>query len=125
MATYRFLFTQDYADFCQRYGELACEFLDREDLLRQFERFFWFTIEFGLINTPDGKRIFGAGIVSSIGECDYALSDGPEVLPFDVDVIRNQEFRIDQMQKRLFMLESTEQLYSSLETLYEKVSKDR
>jgi phenylalanine-4-hydroxylase len=114
-----------YGDFCQEFGKLACEFLDRKDLLRQFERFFWFTVEFGLIKTPSGVRVFGAGIASSIGECEYALSGVPEVLPFDVDSIRHQEFRIDEMQKRLFVIENVEQLYASLPVLYARVSDDR
>lgn len=120
-----FFIDKDYADFCQKFGELACKFLDREDLLHQFERFFWFTIEFGLIKTPKGVRVFGAGIASSTGECDYALSDKPEVVPFDIDAIRKQEFRIDEMQKKLFLMDSTEQLYSSLDELYKKVENDR
>jgi phenylalanine-4-hydroxylase len=63
------------------------------------------------------RRIFGAGSASSIGECMYALSGHPEVLPFDVETICAQEFRIDQMHKRLFVLESPEQLYDSFEKL--------
>jgi phenylalanine-4-hydroxylase len=114
-----------YADFCQEFGERACRFADRPDLLRQFERFFWFTIEFGLIKTPAGVRIFGAGIASSLGECEYALSDKPKVLPFDVDKIRKQEFRIDEMQKTLFILENLEQLYGSLPELSAKVELER
>ncbi len=114
-----------YGDFCQEFGKMACQFLDRKDLLRQFERFFWFTAEFGLIKTKSGVRVFGAGIASSIGECEYALSGVPEVLPFDVDKIRHQEFRIDEMQKRLFILENVEQLYASLPVLFAKVSADR
>lgn len=120
-----FFTNKGYADFCQKFGEIACQFLDREDLLRQFERFFWFTIEFGLIQTPQGIRIFGAGIASSVGECDYALSGKPEVVPFDIDAIRHQEFRIDEMQKKLFLLKNTEQLYQSLDQLYLKVENDR
>lgn len=120
-----FLIDQKYADFCQRLGQMTCEFMDREDLQRQFERFFWFTIEFALIKTPKGLRIFGAGIASSVGECDYALSGKPELVPFDVDAIRKQEFNIDEMQNKLFVLESTEQLYSSLDVLYAKVKQDR
>jgi len=120
-----FFVDKKYADFCQRFGELACEFLDREDLLRQFERFFWFTIEFGLIKVDEEVRVFGAGIASSTGECAYALSGEPEVVPFDVDAIRKQEFRIDEMQKKLFLLDSKEQLYNSLDELYEKVLQDR
>lgn len=120
-----FLVNKPYADFCQKFGELACHFLDRQDLLRQFERFFWFTIEFGLIKTREGVRVFGAGIASSTGECAYALSGKPEVLPFDIDLIRNQEFRIDEMQKKLFLLENVEQLYTSLDALYQKVESER
>ena len=120
-----FFTNKAYANFCQRFGEIACHFLDREDLLRQFERFFWFTIEFGLIKTPEGLRIFGAGIASSTGECEYALSGRPEIVPFDVDTIRKQEFRIDEMQKKLFLLNNTEQLYESLDELYLKVENDR
>jgi phenylalanine-4-hydroxylase len=120
-----FLADKAYADFCQDFGERACRHSNRPDLLRQFERFFWFTIEFGLIQTPAGVRVFGAGIASSMGECEYALSSGPKVLPFDVDQIRHQEFRIDQMQKILFVLESPQQLYASLPELSKKVEGDR
>ncbi len=120
-----FLADKDYARFCQEFGALACRFVEREDLLRQFERFFWFTIEFGLIKTPSGIRVFGAGIASSTGECAYALSAEPEVVPFDIDHIRHQDFRIDEMQKKLFLLESAEQLYQSLPFLKMKVESDR
>lgn len=115
-----------YADFSQKFGEAAMRFAERPDLFRQFERFFWFTLEFGLIKTSNGTRVFGAGIASSTDECEYALrakeSGGPEVHPFDVDHIRHQEFRIDEMQKTLFVLDSKEQLYSSLELLIKKVT---
>lgn len=102
-----------YADYCQRYGELACELLGDPVRLRRLERYFWFTNEFGLVDLPEGRRIFGAGIASSVGECAYALSGEPEVLPFDVERICAQEFRIDQMQRRLFVLPSVETLYAS------------
>ncbi|MBC8196835.1 MAG: hypothetical protein H8E60_02995 [Candidatus Marinimicrobia bacterium] len=116
-----FFINPEYASFCQNFGEIACNYLDNPDKLRQFERFFWFTIEFGLINTPEGKRIFGAGIASSIGECEYALSDEPEIVEFEIDEIINQEFRIDEMQKKLFILESKEQLYNCLDELERKI----
>ncbi len=106
-----------YAAYCQQYGALACEFLDDAVRLRRLERYFWFTNEFGLVETPAGRRIFGAGIASSVGECVYALSDQPEVLPFDVETLCAQEFRIDQMQPRLFVLQSVEQLYASFPKL--------
>lgn len=113
-----------YGDFCRAIGAAAIQYADRPTLLRQYERFFWFTIEFGLVKTPAGIRVFGAGIASSVGECAYALSGKPKVLPFDVDVIRHQEFRIDEMQPTLFLLESADQLYQSLEELGRRVKKD-
>jgi phenylalanine-4-hydroxylase len=119
-----FFTDKPYADFCQKFGEMASHFINQPEALRQFERFFWFTIEFGLIKTAQGLRVFGAGIASSTGECEYALSGKPKVLPFNVDIIRHQEFRIDIMQETLFVLESYEQLYQSLDTLHEKVSND-
>ncbi len=116
-----FFVNKNYADFCQKFGRIACKYLDFPEKLRQFERFFWFTIEFGLMKTKVGKRIFGAGIASSIGECKYALSSQPEIIDFNIDLIINQEFKIDEMQKKLFILESKEQLYCSLNELERKI----
>ena len=111
----------DYADFCQRFGALAARAAHIPEHLVQYERVFWFTIEFGLIETINGRRIFGAGIASSIGECEYALSNKPQVVPFDLEVIRRQDFRIDQMQTKLFLLNDTRQLYGCLGELEQAV----
>ncbi|OFZ28302.1 MAG: hypothetical protein A2622_04160 [Bdellovibrionales bacterium RIFCSPHIGHO2_01_FULL_40_29] len=116
-----FFTDKTYADFCQEFGAIAMSFADRPELLNQFERFFWFTIEFGLIQTPQGRRIFGAGIASSIGECQFALSDQVEVVPFSVAAVCDQDFRIDQIQKKLFCLTSPQQLYDSLDELRRRV----
>ncbi|MCB0405386.1 MAG: hypothetical protein KDD51_11425, partial [Bdellovibrionales bacterium] len=109
----------DYADFCQRYAATACKYLDDSTRFAQFERFFWFTVEFGLIETSKGRRIFGAGILSSKAESDYALSFGPEVVKFSIEAIVRQDYRIDQFQQRLFLLQSTQQLYESLPAVEE------
>ncbi len=110
-----------YADFCHRFGERASRFVNNPEILRQFERLFWFTVEFALIKTPKGKRIFGAGIASSFAECRYALSDEPEVLPFNLEIIRNQEFQVDRFQDRIFILENVSQLYGSLDEFERKI----
>lgn len=115
---------RNYADFCYEFGKAACRYANRPGVLRQFERFFWFTIEFGLLKTARGPRIFGAGIASSLAECDYALSGRPEVRPFDIDSVRHQEFRIDEMQKVLFCLESVDQLYGSLDELCRRIESE-
>jgi phenylalanine-4-hydroxylase len=109
-----FFCDKDYGDFVVDLGKRAINVSDSEWGLKQFARLFWFTIEFALVKTPKGKRIFGAGIASSFSECAYALSEEPEVIPFDLETIRNQDFRIDDFQRKIFMMESPEQLYSCL-----------
>lgn len=104
----------DYAQFSREFGKRGSKYVENPALLRQWERLFWFGLEFPLIQMPEGKRIFGAGLASSFGESAFALSDEPEVVPFDIEKIRIQEFRIDEFQKKIFILENTNQLYSCL-----------
>lgn len=103
-----------YADFNHRIGQLATRYLEDPLQLRRFERFYWFALEFPLVETTSGRRIFGGGILSSFGESAYALSNEPETCPFDLLVIRDLEYRIDVMQPRLFVLDGPATLYSSL-----------
>lgn len=109
-----FLADPDYADFCWRFGVSASALADTPEKLLEYERLFWFGVEFPLVETPAGRRIFGGGILSSSGESDYALSAVPEALPFDIETIRRQAYRIDIMQTRLFVLERVEDLYGCL-----------
>lgn len=110
-----FLIDPAYADFCQDFGLRTMKFASQPELLRQWERLFWFGVEFPLVKTKQGLRIFGGGIASSFLECAYALSDKPEVIPFDIERIRHQEFDISKIQERIFLLESPEQLYGCLD----------
>ena len=102
-----------YADFLQKYGEmaLAAPEEDRELLARLF----WFTIEFGLIKTPEGLRCYGGGILSSMNETVYALeSPLPQRKSFNLlDVLRTP-YRIDIMQGTYFVIDSFTQLYELL-----------
>lgn len=110
-----FLTNLEYANFCYGFGKRAMRYAQRPDILNQFDRLFWFAVEFPLIKTSKGDRIFGSGIASSFIECEFALSRKPKVEPFDVNIIRQTSFRIDTLQERLFILENTEQLYSCLD----------
>lgn len=110
-----FLVDPQYADFCKGLGERAIKYASSSELLRQWERLFWFGVEFPLVKTEYGIRIFGGGIASSFNECEYALSGKPEVLPFDLEKIRHQEFDISRMQELIFLLENPEQLYGCLD----------
>ncbi len=113
----------EYGDFCQDFGQRGLHYLKSEKITEEFQRLFWFTIEFGLLKTSAGLKIFGAGIASSFGECAYALSDQPVKKKFDIEEIRNKSFRIDLMQKELFVIENMNQLYQCLDD-FERIYKN-
>ena len=99
-----------FAEFTHTYGKLgyAASKEDRVFLARMY----WFTVEFGLLQPPGGPmKIYGGGILSSIGETEYALnSDKPLRKPFNMlDVLRTP-YRIDIMQPLYYVIESLDQL---------------
>lgn len=87
-------------------------------ILKAFARFFWFTIEFGLMNTPEGLKVYGSGLLSSYGEIVHSI-ESPEVqrYPLQIEWVINQAFEIDHYQPLLFMVESFDQLYQLVDTL--------
>ncbi len=100
-----------FASFVQAYGQLGHGASRQEQIY--LARLFWFTVEFGLINTNNGLRIYGAGILSSQGETVYALEDfHPERQPFDIDTVLRTPYRIDIYQPVYFVINGFEDLYS-------------
>ncbi|MFT2111280.1 phenylalanine 4-monooxygenase [Marinomonas sp. 2405UD68-3] len=107
------LTNQSYADFMEKFGTLALQ-ADPKDRARLF-RLFWFTIEFGLLTTPDGLRAYGGGILSSIGETQFCVSGEPVVQPFDVLTVLRTPYRIDIIQPLYFAINDFSDLFSILE----------
>jgi phenylalanine-4-hydroxylase len=97
-----------FADFYQEIGRaaLVAEGPNR----RRIERFYWFTVEFGLIRSPQGLRIYGNGILSSFREVQHSLTAAVEVRPFDPATIVEQDYDVWHMQPLLFAIDSFEQL---------------
>lgn len=102
------LTNKNFASFYQMFGEAA---MKAEGINRKYlETFHWFTVEFGLIRKPEGTRIYGAGIVSSHGEVQNALSGNVEVKNFDPEKIVSQDYDVWHLQPILFAIDSFEQL---------------
>lgn len=102
------LTNKNFASFYQMFGEAA---LNAEGENRtKLETFHWFTVEFGLIKNPEGMRIYGAGILSSLGEVQNALSDNVQVIDFDPERIVIQEYDVWHLQPILFAIDSFQQL---------------
>ncbi|MEO8812091.1 MAG: phenylalanine 4-monooxygenase [Caulobacteraceae bacterium] len=95
-----------FADYMQAYGQggLRALHLDR---LHNLARLYWYTVEFGLLQTPAGLRIYGAGIVSSAAESRFALEDpSPNRLGFDLERAMRTPYRIDDFQQVYFVIPS-------------------
>lgn len=101
-----------FADFLQRYGEICAGLTDKESLERM-GRLFWFTVEFGVIWQDGGYRLYGSGLISSQGESNFVIEGGPEIRPFNIDQVLNQEFSTSEMQRVLYAVESFEQIYEA------------
>jgi phenylalanine-4-hydroxylase len=99
-----------FADYLQAYGEGGLRSM-RFNALHQLARLYWYTVEFGLVQTPAGLRIYGAGILSSSGESRYALEDpAPNRVRFDLLRIMRTRYRIDDFQQTYFVIESFREL---------------
>jgi phenylalanine-4-hydroxylase len=119
------LFDPVYADYMAAYGKGGLK-AARLDSLKHLARLYWYTVEFGLIETPEGLRVYGAGILSSAGEILYAAESAePRRVKFDLERLLRTEYRIDRFQDTYFVIDSFEQLIddtaSDFTPVYERV----
>ncbi|QWT19449.1 phenylalanine 4-monooxygenase [Bacillus sp. NP157] len=104
-----------FADYMQAYGKggMKAHAIGPEALMN-LTRLYWYTVEFGLINTPEGLRIYGAGIVSSKGESIYSIdSKAPNRIGFDLERVMNTKYRIDTYQQTYFVIDDFAQLFEA------------
>ncbi|MBL4941745.1 MAG: phenylalanine 4-monooxygenase [Colwellia sp.] len=95
-----------FANYTQAYGKMGLNATKEQRVF--LARLYWFTVEFGLLDTPKGLRIYGGGVLSSPSETQYALTDENverRTLNKDkvLDVLRTP-YRIDVMQPVYFLL---------------------
>ena len=99
-----------FAGYMQAYGEGGLRAM-RLGRLQNLARLYWYTVEFGLLDTPEGLRIYGAGIVSSRGESVFSLEDpSPNRLGFELIRVMRTPYRIDDFQQVYFVLPSLQRL---------------
>jgi len=99
-----------FADYMEAYGRGGRRALGL-GRLHNLARLYWYTVEFGLLETPQGLRIYGAGIVSSRSESIFALDDpSPNRLGFDLERVMRTPYRIDDFQQVYFVIPSLQAL---------------
>ena len=104
-----------FADYMCAYGRGGLKALSiSQAALAQLARLYWYTVEFGLIRTGDGLRIYGSGILSSAGESRHALeSAAPNRIGFAMERVMRTRYRIDSYQNSYFVIDSFQQLFDA------------
>ena len=99
-----------FADYLQAYGQ-GGQRAQGLGVLPLLARLYWYTVEFGLVRSAAGLRIYGAGIVSSRTESLFSLDAvSPNRLGFDLQRVMRTRYRIDDFQQTYFVIDSFEDL---------------
>lgn len=100
-----------FADYIQAYGQGGLRAMN-EGVITNLTRLYWYTVEFGLMKTDEGLRIYGAGILSSPGETVFAAdSDSPNKIGFNLKRVMQTKYKIDDFQTSYFVIDSFDDLF--------------
>jgi phenylalanine-4-hydroxylase len=117
------LVNRDYAELLTMIGKAAVRATSGDHVLA-LKRLSWFSIEFGLIEEAGETRVFGAGILSSIGEIPFSLSPNVDRRPFVTDEVIETDYDWTKMQERLFVIPSFGFLRREVEMLVRRFGID-
>ena len=121
-----------FADTLVRFGEFALsaalviqDLKDKElqqfrarSIVRALARFFWFTVEFGLMRSGTDIKVYGSGLLSSYGEISHSVeSSEVQRYPMQLEWVVNQHFEIDHYQPLLFIVDSFDHLFAMIDEL--------
>jgi phenylalanine-4-hydroxylase len=96
--------------FLHGLAKIAVVNIDDEETIEALARLYWYTVEFGLVKENGQLKIYGAGILSSIGETGYCLSEYVKRIPFNLEMVLAAPYVKDKFQEQYFVLEAMEQL---------------
>ena len=111
-----------FVKFLLGLGQLGLTYFNNAAALEILTRIYWFTVEFGLIREQGQLKIYGAGILSSLGETAHCLSKGATRFEFDLERIMHLDFRKDVFQEVYFIISSYEHLYDMIPVLTRKMN---
>ena len=81
----------------------------------------WWTVEYGLIGTVENPKIYGAGLLSSIGESEWCMTDKVKKIPYSIEAAY-QGFDITKPQPQLYVTKDFAELSMVLEEFANKMA---
>lgn len=124
-----------FGECAQAAAERAGRIPDPDERIRKLTsvvkgmaRFFWFTVEFGLMRgrRQTDLRAYGSGLLSSCGELEHCI-ESPDVqrYPFQLEWVINQSFEIDKYQPLLYIVDDFDHLFGQVQQLVKWVREGR
>jgi len=115
-----------FANYMQAYGKGGLRALET-DHLKNLTRLYWYTVEYGLMRTDQGFKIYGAGMSSSRTESIFSTdSDSPNRIHFDLERIMRTNYRIDDFQQVYFVIDDFAELFDATQQdfgpIYDRLS---
>jgi phenylalanine-4-hydroxylase len=109
----------EFADLSQTIGEgsLAAD----EHQIEQLATLYWFTIEYGVLFEGDQVRAYGAGLLSSYGELEHALSGEVEIRPFDPWQAKDTPYPITTYQPLLWSVRSIREAFDRMNDFVQSI----
>src|SRR6478609_805936 len=89
--------------------------------MAQIRNLHWWTVEYGLIGTLENPKIYGAGLLSSIGESAWCMTDKVKKIPYDISAAQ-QSFDITKPQPQLYVTPDFAHLSLVLEEFANKMA---
>ena len=109
---------ENYAAFVHKVGLLGNKYSFSPECVDLIERFYWYSIEFGLVKEKGKVKIFGAGIISSFGETNRIFEDKTvEIKEFNLAEILYLPFDKSSLQPIYYVADSFEELYLAADEL--------
>lgn len=93
---------QEEIDKAEKHIEYLQENMGEPSEMALIRNLHWWTVEYGLIGTVDNPKIYGAGLLSSIGESAWCMTDQVKKLPYSIEAAHT-EFDITKPQPQLFV----------------------
>jgi len=109
----------EFADLSQKIGEGSLTATDAQ--IEQLATLYWFTVEYGVVRQEGRCRAYGAGLLSSYGELEHALSGAVEIRPFDPFAAAKSTYPITSYQPLLWEVDTISQAFERIDTFVSSI----